>query len=1111
MPATQVSQLFAELDPLPYPGRMRLLAARARELAAAGTLPALLGELWSGDADHRHLAVTMGAVSRDEASVLTGLRDEDPRIMARTLRVIHARPVDPGLLAEVITDAPAELRARVYRLARHAAPVAEALIGPVRTRFGDREAAKLLAGCATGTVARLLPELGASVASWTVLARRHPGPVLDETRRLLGALPDTLRSRWWSRHGPGVLTAAGAFPERVAELLETHPGLPSVSGLNIALGRIAAADPARAVRLLTDTEQTAARRQWRESGVLRRIAKADTPVLAAFIGSFTGDDGLAELLDALPPARRGELFDAVTAEREESPEPLATPVLAALPHERRVAEARRCLALPVVAGDEDAVLRYTAFLPFAEAHPVLLTATRRHESADRAEAYRLLIACAVRSSGPGALAVALNSLDRLRNEQDPVRAPVLAALASVPPARFHPADAAVLGTLVRDAVEARDSSWATRAALGDLAARILGAHSGDGPLLAWATGTFDLLFGSGTPELGRLDRVLRKGQERDFSRAVLPWVEAGVRRSRFEPLFAVASALGRRARGLGELQRLLREACDPGNVVPVITRGVHLWLDDPKTRAARVEEIVRGDTSTVTLPIVWSVLCGSRTDLIDLVLDKAPSGRHIAEGARWVPDWAWHLGRWLPRQRAVYAKLLAAVAADAGTPQHRRAAAVQAAARIPGHGWTPVTKYVDSPNVALAEAALGALAWTDRPADALELLLAHVDGDRAHVAVHAAGRAARFTPPSRLAPLLGGVLTEGRKVTARKGAARLLSGLSVPGAMDALAGVWRPEPHRDLKVAIVSAVRGHLDDPRAWQILDDAVGDDEQAVALAVVGADPLGTAPRHRGRYGGLVAAACDHPRVTVAAAAWSGYPLWASWAPDAGARIAAAVADLDERAHWRTAAQALAELVVVVPDTDAVAVAVAALLAAGNVEAPDRDRPAAQRLGELVRIVMYRLRWAPRESVRPALVGAGGLLAAAPDHLDAAARLLIASVDLASADADAIAGALGPVADLFAGRPIAAFRAREDLLGAISTRRPDSPRALWSAAETLAGRGDVAGGFFALALVEGGAGFGAGWSSADPPWRGLLSRLRRHAEPEVRAAALDVFTLTE
>ena len=1112
MPTTDVSALLAELDPLPYPERMRLLAERAKENAAAGTLRGLLDALWSGDADHRHIALMMAIVARDETVVLAALRADDQSLNARALRAIRARPVDPDVLVGLLSDAPAATRARMYRLARRDTAVAEALIGPVRARFGDTEAAKVLAGCGHETVARLLPGLGPSLGSWSVLARRHPGPVLVEARRLLGELPKTLRPSWWSRHGGGVLAAAADSPDGVFELLEDHPDLPPVARLNTVLGRLAAADPARVVRLLTDTGQVHARQSWQGGAVLRRIAAVDTAALAAFMRSFSGDGPVAALLGTLPPARRAGLFDAITAGRGESPHPLPEQILAVLTHERRTVEAHRCLALPKVAGDERTVLRYTAFLPFAEAHPVLRTATRRHEPDERAEAYRLLVECAVRSNDPEALGTVLGGLDRLANEQDPVRSEVIDALASVPAARFRPADAGVLTTLVGDAVEARDNSWMTRDALGRLAVRVLAEHSGDPILLGWALKSFDLLFGTSMPSLGRLDHVLRKGQEKDFLGAVLPWLKAGIKRARFEPLFAVATALGSRAHGLNDLQALLRKACDPDNVVPVITRGIALWLEDRTTRAARVEEIVRGDTSTVTLPVVFAVLCTTRTDVLDLVLSKAPAGRHLAKGARWVPGGVSHVERWLPRQRELYARLLAKVAGDAGAQQYERTNAIHMAASLPGLGWAAVTKYVGSPNVALNEAALGALAWTDRPVEALEVLLGHVDGDRARVAAYAAGRAARFTPPSRLGPLLGGILADGRKVTSRKEAARLLSRLSVPGAMDRLAGVWRPTLHRDIKVAVVSAVQAHLDDPRAWQILDDAVDDAEPAVALAVVNITPLNVAPRHRGRFGGLVTAACAHPDPTVAAAAWGTYPSWSAWAPDAGDRIVGALADLDERVRWRSAAQAVVALVLALPDTDVPAKAVAALLdAETHPAAADRDRPAGQRLDHLVETLAGQMRWAPRGSGHVALVGAGGLLAAHPDHVGGAAWLLIAATDLASADTEAISGALAPVADLLAGRPIAAYDAHEDLLNAVRARPSDDPRALWSAAESLAERGDLAGGLFAVALVEGGAGHGPGWSAIDPPWRELMLRLRRHPEPEVRAVARSVLMLHE
>src|SRR6185312_11652809 len=114
---------------------------------------------------------------------------------------------------------------------------------------------------------------------------------------------------------------------------------------------------------------------------------------------------------------------------------------------------------------------------------------------------------------------------------------------------------------------------------------------------------------------------------------------------------------------------------------------------------------------------------------------------------------------------------------------------------VPGIGWDIATRYLDASDVTLVEAALGALPWTDRAAEALPILLTYVDGDRARVAVYAATRASRFVQPS----VLRRELRLDGKVTARKEAVRLLAQLAVPGAPDVLVAAWRsPDQHRDV-------------------------------------------------------------------------------------------------------------------------------------------------------------------------------------------------------------------------------------------------------------------------------------------------------------------------
>jgi hypothetical protein len=131
---------------------------------------------------------------------------------------------------------------------------------------------------------------------------------------------------------------------------------------------------------------------------------------------------------------------------------------------------------------------------------------------------------------------------------------------------------------------------------------------------------------------------LRHGQEHEFLHAVRDWLEAGMRRGAYEPLFAVTRALGRRGGRLPALQDMLRRSIDPGNVSAVMRTGIMLWLADPKTRSQRAEHVVGADSSAVTLPEVWAVLCRRRTDLLDRFLaGEPPRGKFLAAGVRWVP------------------------------------------------------------------------------------------------------------------------------------------------------------------------------------------------------------------------------------------------------------------------------------------------------------------------------------------------------------------------------------------------------------------------------------------------------------------------------------------
>ena len=166
----------------------------------------------------------------------------------------------PTRVAAVLADAPAALRAVIYRGVRRAgrADLADALIDDVRARFGDREAAALLVSCGQSTVERLLAELWHAGGGLTAVAHRYPTLALAEADRQLAGGSRPQREAWWGRHTGTVFaarlsrTARGAGPARAVRPPRHLPGWLT------EYGPLAEVDPRRVLRLLT----APARRNW---------------------------------------------------------------------------------------------------------------------------------------------------------------------------------------------------------------------------------------------------------------------------------------------------------------------------------------------------------------------------------------------------------------------------------------------------------------------------------------------------------------------------------------------------------------------------------------------------------------------------------------------------------------------------------------------------------------------------------------------------------------------------------------------------------------------------------------------------------------------------------
>ncbi|MGQ4385828.1 hypothetical protein [Streptomyces sp. SAS_270] len=1114
-----VEGLLHALDPLAYPQRMRELARRVKETAA---LRPVLEELETRGPYERGIAVVAASVGQDVEWIADRLADPDAFVRGHAQRVAESLHVPDAAYESALDDAPEVIRRELLRaiVAGRRIALAERLVDAVRHDWGDAEAARLLPGCTPQTVARLLPDLFHAVTGWKALAKWHPGPLLDVAERELTALPEALRATWWARYTPGVAATARAEPLRVLDLLERFgpPTLPYQ--LHDVLGEFAKADPSGLLRLLLTLAGIAARRRRALSrAVLHRLARSGAPELAAYAGVLADWGGLDPLVKALPPARRHAFYRATQEGRGGGHVVLDAVILGVLPRSAVAEEARRMAAVARERGATwKTLLLADSFLPVAEVRERLIEATRRPAAEDRADAWPFLIRNAARSGDPGAVAFVLEEMGRLRNEQDPVRSAALGALSGVRAALFTEDAEPYLDRIAVDAVEARDSSPDTRRHLSRLAVGVLREHAADGrrELVNWALRTLVRISGNtGGADLGRLDAKLRRGQEHQVYEALRPWIEAGAEKSDYSLAFALARAVGRRAAGMPELQELLWQAIRYGSD-GTVRSAVELWLEAPAARDERVARILALEPSASALWSVREIVTRRRTDLLDLLLAEAPPyGRFLTKGTPWTVSVDRDIRRWVPRQQLAVARQLTKEAEDTGLPAYQRAEAVAQGARIPGCGADLVRRWTDSPDVVLAEAALAALARTDRPAEALPELLAHAGGERARVAVYAATQASRYAAPSRLAEQLRAVLfASDSKVTSRKEAARLAAvRLPVPQAAALLTEAYAaPGTHRDVRAAVVAFAGSLLAEESVWNLLHDAAGA-EPVLRAAILRVTPFDLPEPHRERYARLVREVSRTDDPETAAPAFAALARWALWSPQAATVLAEATTDLDERTTWRAAADGLVTAAAGAPRgvaalewalrTLAEAEAAPAAHADAHADAGEhRDRPARQRVDHLVGVLDQRARTAPG-TIRSAALAAAELLAGYDAFVPQAAAIMAFHLDL---DEEPLR--LDRLSALTEGRPaLAARTARE--LGERLQRQPQEgdSEALLDAVGRLTEHGGYGEGMLAAAVTEA-IGGRTGWTA---PWRERLRALRRHPVADVRDAALDQVTAYE
>ena len=848
--------LLAELETATYDNRVRRIVALGQRARTEAAVAALLQTLAAAEGFYeRQLALLACYGSADGARVLAGLAD--PSRLLRGLAL--------NLVAKTCTDA--QVRAAFATLPRRAQPkllrhlrqrgrvaVIDSMLAELAARADERLAQFLFFGSAALVathVAAVLPGWGS--IDWERLAKYHPALAFTQLheQQLTQTAPDA-RLLY---HVNSVLPAlAERAPDHALTLLRGL--LRHEAPVRIVLQAVAERRPNEVVDLLLAHEDGATAR-LDLNRLVPRLTEARLLAVLRHRPAFVADH--AAWLHRVPPPMRRAAFEVAGNGWRSAEGVVPAPVVARLPGALRAAEARRHLALPALAARPAQRLPYAAFLPWEEARTVLDPYLRNPDADLRtlALAAQLEVARYHRAQLPAALA-----LVRARaNEQDPVRQAMLAALAALPPARWQAAQLEDISQIIRDALNAADLSAATARAAEQLVVALVPGQP------EWAAAWLgELVQARGVLYFPALADRLHDADVWHLAPALLPVLRAWATREREALLVAAARSLGRRLRVFPELTVLLARVLATTRQSYVAAQILQLLAEyQPARFAALVPALLREDPSVVTLFPVYSYLHRRRQDLLTPFLgQRAYKGRFSTGKTRFVLPLLAGFYRWTPAQQRLFAETLTQLTHDEQRDTPALFQALHQLAALPAVVPTRLLEMADArtERLALRDTALRALARLDDGQGVPVLVEALADA-RARVAIYALRSTLLEMPAPRALALLQAVPTN--KVTVAKEVLRLLGELDTPAAYPLLLDMAARPLHRDVRVALLRALWGHLERPETWPLLRAAAADPDPAVAAGVAWIPTDRLAPLVQQQVLALLAALLGHPEAPL------------------------------------------------------------------------------------------------------------------------------------------------------------------------------------------------------------------------------------------------------
>lgn len=815
------ASLLAELEAMTHSARMRRMVDVGRAALGNSAVKAMLDEMERGGFHERGLSLQSCYGSRDGGRVLHALSDPSRLLRGLAIRLVAlACDFDQALQAFSLLTNRAARKTLIRRLSRHRRfdVVDECLRRMMAER--DSDAVGLVSYGSAAFVEQQLAshwQTEAGPLEWVRLARFHPQATADALTRI--ATSKTERD--------------GSFREVVqagihSDLVERLPHL----ALELATLWLRHFTPFE-IRF-----QPLVQRLPNEMAklVLSRAEpfRVNFACVAERLEPGLLHDLLAHRPDVIPlghrwfhrrpPAERRSLYEEFHHGWRNLSGCLPNWLIAVLPREQRLTEARAHWRHAPLATRPAMRLPFAGCLPWNEAHEALDPFIRNPDAELRAPAIAALVET-VRFDRE-CVGELLPFAAARRYEQDPVRLAMLSAIVELPAVLWRPEHLEPLGLLIRHALDATDISHATAGSIERMIVKLLPRHP------EWsASWLATLVKERGHISISSLEASLTDDDTRRVAPALLPVFKSWDTRERQNELLSAASSFRRRLKVFPELVTLIEK------LAIYATQHVAWYaLSILKTNVRAsfrqlVPRLVASDPSWMTQSDVYEHVHRHRQDLLTPFLGRqAYRGRFSTGKTRFVLPVASGFHRWTPSQQAAFRTTLEEVTRDEQRDSPALLQVIRQLGALPEEVSPRLINLADVRNEKLItrDTALRVLGRMDA-GQGVQYLLAALEDERSRIAIYALRQALLEMPAARAIAVLQGVAVE--KVTVAKEVVRLLGELRTEASFRELL-VWKDRPlHRDVRIALLRALWDYLDRDEAWSILDEAARSEDVAVA----------------------------------------------------------------------------------------------------------------------------------------------------------------------------------------------------------------------------------------------------------------------------------------